>query len=93
MQAEVKELVELRQMIAQFDAGHENTVGPLKARRDALQAKITEEPFLLCPCGLTGSREAPQKVQCLHINLHRTEEAHFIRTATRAISSQKRESG
>ena len=43
MQAEVKELVELRRDIAVLDEVHEKRLIPLKARRDALQSKITEE--------------------------------------------------
>ena len=43
MQAEVKELVELRRQIADYDEAYEKSISPLKLRRDALQAKITEE--------------------------------------------------
>ncbi len=43
MQAEVKELVELRRQIAEYDEAHEMATAPLKAKRDALQLKITEE--------------------------------------------------
>lgn len=43
MQAKVKELVEVRKAIADYDAAYEAAVGPLKARKDELQAQITEE--------------------------------------------------
>lgn len=43
MQAEVQELVEIRRQIAEYDETYEKAVTPLKAKRDALQAKITEE--------------------------------------------------
>lgn len=43
MQAEVKELVELRQAIKAIEELHEREISPLKLKRDALQAKITEE--------------------------------------------------
>ncbi len=43
MQAEVKELLALRTDIAEMDASYEEAVSPLKLKRDALQAKITEE--------------------------------------------------
>ena len=43
MQAEVKELVELRRQIGEYDEAYEKATSPLKLRRDALQAKITEE--------------------------------------------------
>ena len=43
MQAEVKELVELRRQIGEYDEAYEKATSPLKLKRDALQAKITEE--------------------------------------------------
>jgi endonuclease III len=43
MQVEVKELVELRHQIAEHDEAYEKAVAPLKVKRDALQAKITEK--------------------------------------------------
>ena len=43
MQAEVKELVECRRQIADYDEAYEKAVAPLKAKRDALQTQITEE--------------------------------------------------
>jgi len=43
MQAEVKELVAVRKVIAEYDYAYEQAVAPLKLQRDALQAKITEE--------------------------------------------------
>src|ERR1035441_7918359 len=43
MQAEVQKLVELRQTLARMEARHEAEITPLKAKRDALQVKITEE--------------------------------------------------
>jgi hypothetical protein len=43
MQSEVKELVALRKEIGRFDLAYEATVAPLKTKRDALQAQITEE--------------------------------------------------
>jgi endonuclease III len=43
MQAEVKELVAMRRAIAEYDEAYEKAVAPLKLKRDALQAKITEE--------------------------------------------------
>jgi ABC-type branched-subunit amino acid transport system ATPase component len=43
MQVEVKELVELRHQIAEYDEAYEKAVAPLKLKRDALQAKITEK--------------------------------------------------
>jgi hypothetical protein len=43
MQAEVKELVEIRRRIAHIEQVAENELTPLKQLRDALQARITEE--------------------------------------------------
>ena len=43
MQAEVKELVEVRRQIAEWEQIYEHGLAPLKLRRDALQAEITEE--------------------------------------------------
>ena len=43
MQALVKELVEIRREIAELEYEHELVLIPLKLRRDALQAQITEE--------------------------------------------------
>src|SRR5258707_217542 len=43
MQAEVKELVAIRQEIAGFEKAFEDSVVPLKLRRDTLQTQITEE--------------------------------------------------
>src|ERR1035441_4400447 len=43
MQAEVHELVELRRHIGEYDEAYEKATSPLKLKRDALQAKITEE--------------------------------------------------
>lgn len=43
MQALVKELVEVRKQIAEYDEAHEHATVPLKLQRDALQAQITEE--------------------------------------------------
>jgi hypothetical protein len=43
MQAEVKELVEVRKQLSEYDAAYEEMTAPLKAKRDALQAQITEE--------------------------------------------------
>ena len=43
MQTKVKELVEVRKAIAEYDEAYEAAVGPLKARKDELQAQITEE--------------------------------------------------
>ena len=42
MQAEVKELVELRRNLADAEHQYEQLIAPLKLRRDALQAQITE---------------------------------------------------
>ena len=43
MQAEVKKLVEVRELIAAPEFGHDQGLAPLKANRDSLQAPITEE--------------------------------------------------
>jgi hypothetical protein len=43
MQAEVKEIVELRRQIAEYDEAYEKATTPLKAKRDILQLKMTEE--------------------------------------------------
>lgn len=43
MQAEVQELVEIRRQIAEYDEAYEKAVAPLKAQRDSLQLKVTEE--------------------------------------------------
>jgi len=43
MQAEVKELVAVRQQITEYDEAYEKATAPLKLQRDALQLKITEE--------------------------------------------------
>lgn len=43
MQALVKELVELRKQIAEYDEAYEQATTPLKAKRDEIQAQITEE--------------------------------------------------
>jgi hypothetical protein len=43
MQAEVSELVALRRAIAIEEQTQEERLAPLKSRRDALQAHITEE--------------------------------------------------
>jgi hypothetical protein len=42
MQIEVSELLKVRAEIADADAAYEAAVAPLKARRDQLQAQITE---------------------------------------------------
>src|SRR5579885_3539784 len=43
MQAEVKRLLELRKQLAEYDETYNQLVAPIKAERDALQNKITEE--------------------------------------------------
>jgi endonuclease III len=43
MQAEVKELVEVRRQIAEYDEAYDKATSPLKQKRDTLQATITEE--------------------------------------------------
>lgn len=42
MQIEVSELLKVRAEIADYDAAYEAAVAPLKAKRDHLQAQITE---------------------------------------------------
>ena len=43
MQALVKELIEKRRQIAEYDEAYEKATSALKAERDILQAQITEE--------------------------------------------------